>query len=562
MVFRNSGNRQGNLSLRISSTLPCEASREVALGETDHEEGTAIVLRASMVQTVLKDFCSAGDTITDREHLGLFWPVLRRVISQLGYPNDPRDRFVEKIELTVNSCLLAINVLYDGRRADRLVPNEVGELYERYVARRDGIRREELFDRHPYFRLINELSFMFEESSFQAHKALAQVMVREYLDDRYLRLSLAGIMPEVDETMAPMPHHWEKHKISTPYPRLRRYGILDEDDLSAWRKVEGPFRDMGLTLIRQLGIGQFGRVYEACNQFNPHLPRHVAIKIDRIVRGKKKEAIQSAEATMRIGEDLSTAPHVIRVFDAGKLKGKRYTYHILQMVDGDTLDNLVGISGIEHSSMLRPRRGKRSEREVQQDYLKAVKASTRETWRRQRMTRPFLDPLNLSQALDLLTSILLWLEEIHQLNYAVNDLKNGNLMVSRRGQLKGIDLDAYSLITNPMDRVTDFFFLAVSLLLLLLNIKKAHDEPMFGCEGLMHSRESLRDALGGTWPFADVGQVSSGRVTTDQTIELLVDLIQRSRDHSYAQAPDLFTDDIDRLITLKRTIFGTEIVLD
>jgi DNA-binding helix-hairpin-helix protein with protein kinase domain len=46
--------------------------------------------------------------------------------------------------------------------------------------------------------------------------------------------------------------------------------------------------------------------------------------------------------------------------------------------------------------------------------------------------------------MDLLTSIVLWLEEVHALGYAVNDLKNGNLMVSRRGQLKGIDLDTYS----------------------------------------------------------------------------------------------------------------------
>ncbi len=374
--------------------------------------------------------------------------------------------------MTVVSCLLAINLLYDDKRSGRLVPTQIGELYEQYVAQRDQIPREELFDRHPYFRLMNELSFMFDRELTKAHRSLAQVMVREYLDGRYLRLSLAGIMPDVDEVMAAMPYYWEQNKVSTPYPRLRRYGILDEEDLNAWKKVENRFRDMGFTLIRQLGIGQFGRVYEACNQYNPHLPRHIAIKIDRIVRGKKKEAIQSAEQTMRIGEDLASAPHVIRIFDAGKLKGKRFTYHLLQLVDGDTLDNLVGISGIEHSSMLRPRTGRRSEREIQQDYLKAVKASTREIWRRQRMTQPFVDPLTLSQTLDLLTSILLWLEEIHQLNYAVNDLKNGNLMVSRRGQLKGIDLDSYSLIVDPLDRATDYFFLAVSLVLLLLNINK------------------------------------------------------------------------------------------
>ena len=395
-----------------------------------------------------------------------------------------------------------------------------------------------------------------------AHLSYAQVMVREYLDGRYLRLSLAGVMPEVDETMARMPFHWEGNRVSTPYPRLRRFGILDEEDLNAWKKVEGHFRDMGFTLIRQLGIGQFGRVYEACNQFNPHIPRHVALKIDRIVRGKKKEAIQSAEATMRIGEDLSTAPHVIRVFDAGKIKGKRYNYHVLQMVDGDTLDNLLGISGTEHSSMPRPRTGRRSEREVQQDYLKTIKASTREIWRRQRMTHPFTDPLDLAQTLDLITSILLWLEEIHDLGYAVNDLKNGNLMISRRGQLKGIDLDAYSVISEPTDKATDFFFLAVSLLLLLLNVKRPRDEPMTGCEGMMQSRDKILTGLQNSWELGNVARISKGRVETEQIIALLVDLIERSRYHAYAKTPDLFSADIDRLIALKRTIFSNEIVLD
>jgi hypothetical protein len=178
------------------------------------------------------------------------------------------------------------------------------------------------------------------------------------------------------------------------------------------------------------------------------------------------------------------------------------------------------------------------------------------------MTRPFIDPLDLSQTLDLLTSVLLWLEEVHQLNYAVNDLKNGNLMISRRGQLKGIDLDAYSLITDPMDRVTDFFFLAVSLVLLMLNIRKTREQPLASATGVLHSRDAIAEALSNSWPFEDVARISAGRVSTPETVELLVDLVDRSRNHAFAKDPDLFTQDIDRLINLKRAIFGTEIVLD
>jgi hypothetical protein len=135
-------------------------------------------------------------------------------------------------------------------------------------------------------------------------------------------------------------------------------------------------------------------------------------------------------------------------------------------------------------------------------------------------------------------------------------------MVSRRGQLKGIDLDAYGPIQDPMDRATDFFFLAISLLLLLLNINKTRDQPMTGCEGLLRSRDTLLEGLTAAWPFDDVAQISDGRVETEETIELLADLIERSRNHSFAKDPDLFSQDIDRLISLKRTIFATEIVLD
>ncbi len=42
-------------------------------------------------------------------------------------------------------------------------------------------------------------------------------------------------------------------------------------------------------------------------------------------------------------------------------------------------------------------------------------------------------------------------------------------MMSRRGQLKGIDLDSYSKTHSPKDKMTDFMFLAVSLILLLFS---------------------------------------------------------------------------------------------
>ena len=103
--------------------------------------------------------------------------------------------------------------------------------------------------------------------------------------------------------------------------------------------------------------------------------------------------------------------------------------------------------------------------------------------------------------LDLLTSVLLWLEEVHQVNYAINDLKNGNLMMSRRGQLKGIDLDSYAPVHSPRDKVTDFMFLAVSVVLLLLGAKGSFRELRMPWEELIESEERLRAGLLQAWRF-------------------------------------------------------------
>jgi hypothetical protein len=39
-------------------------------------------------------------------------------------------------------------------------------------------------------------------------------------------------------------------------------------------------------------------------------------------------------------------------------------------------------------------------------------------------------------------------------------------------------------------------------------------------------------------------------------------LVGRCRDQTYGEHPDRFSEDIDRLIRLKRTIFAEELVLD
>jgi hypothetical protein len=359
-----------------------------------------------------------------------------------------------------------------------------------------------------------------------------------------------------------MPFCREPKGISTPKPQVGQYGILDQEDLDAWKKVSRPFDDLGLTLLRQLGMGEFGRVYEALNHTNPHIPERVAIKVDRIQKGEKKQAILAAEQTMQIGRDLALSPHVIRIYDAGKLKGKKYTYHVLQLVDGDTLDNLVGVVGEEHSSVRRPESARRSADDVQREFLQSVRRSAGESWRRRRAALRFTEALSLSQLLDLLTSILLWVEEIHTLGYAVNDLKNGNLMVSRRGQLKGIDMDPYSRVVTSLDKLPDFFFLAASLLLLIVKAQPAENSQAVNVERTLSSRDNMWAALRQSWSYGDVARISHGRVETSDVINLLVDLIRKSRNRTYSTDAEVFRQDIDRLIRLKRTVFIEEIVLD
>jgi hypothetical protein len=481
------------------------------------------------------------------------WRVVRRLISQLGFSSQPRDRFLERIQVASKLALVTAHTLYEGTARGSLVPNEVGRVHEYCVCQSHGIGEKKLYQRHPYFRMLNELGAMlFDVSSYQANRELIDVMVREYLDERYLRLSLSGVMPPVSEIMAPMLFRRTNNLISTPYPRLGHYGILDHEDLFAWKRVEGPFREMGFTLLRQLGMGEFGRVYEAINSANPTMPERIALKVDRIT-GEETKAIQDAEVAMQIGRDLAKSPHVIRMYDAGTLSRRQLTYHVLQVVDGETLDDLVALSGKEHASVSRQKRIS-NETDLRGDYDRSIQLSKGEGWRRG-TSETFTESLSLREFMDLQTSILLWLEKIHGLGYVVNDLKNGNLMVSRRGQLKGIDLDAYSAKRLPIDTLTDFLFLATSILLLLLHLGGSREPTSISVQRMLKSRDDLHRGIANALTLGSVAEISHGRVSNDDVVELLAEILVRCRSRTYIDQPDLFSADIDHWIRLKRDIF-------
>ncbi|MDA3875395.1 MAG: hypothetical protein PF795_15720 [Kiritimatiellae bacterium] len=563
LIFENPTNFTSPLHIHATHPLPSLGTREVRFDTDLNPIETDIVLRALTLQSVEERMKAAGKKASDLQKLGILWPVLRRVVSKLGYSSYPRDRFRDRIVLTSKVSFVTIQLLFDGKEKGKLVPNEAGDLYMDFVSERENIKKKHLYLRSDYFRMLNDMSFLVKEKNFANLREVSEVVVRDYLDQQYLRISLAGVMPGMLEWTAPMDFTWvKKRKVETPSPQKGKYGILDQDDYNAWKKLYPHLKDIGFVLLRQLGMGQFGRVYEALNLKNSSIPEHVAIKVDRVRKGKKKEAIQAVDTIMDISRGLSQCPHVIRIYDAGKLKQIDSTYHILQLVDGDTLDNLIGVTGSEHASVYRPPILRTSVKDLKREYLRVIRSTEGEKWRRERMSLPFTDPLSLSQSLDVITSTLLWLEEVHGLNFAINDLKNGNLMISRNGQLKGIDLDTYSPVYTPLDKLPDFFFLAITMLMFMLRVITGGDDEHIKAGGLLSDPKALEQFLKSNWRFGDLTHLSHGRVHTEEVIHWFMNLINHSRDGSFAHEPEMFTACIDQLIHMKRGLVNEEMVLD
>ncbi len=559
LIFENDANRHSRITLLLSATVPSHGTRETR--SHDGNNGEVRLVLSQALALAARDEYDQARTRSSGDQLGVIWPLVARLMNSLAYPPAPRDLFVTKIDLHSRLTYIAINVLYHEQKRGLLWPTDVGSAFAASVSQASGIPIGELGERDAYFRSMSKLGFMLRQAPYSRYEEDARIVSRDYLDPLYVRLSLAGAMPGVLPAMKAMKHTRQGKLVRTPAPALGSYGILDDEDLAAWKTVAGRFSDLGFTLLRQLGMGEFGRVYEALNDNNRAFPERVALKVDRIV-GKKKKAILEAEEAMQVGRALAASPHVIRIYDTGKLSGIRFTYHVLQLIDGDTLDNLVGVTGREHASVSRPPSARGSELEARQEFERAVSSRASELWRRQRLASPFTQALSPAMVLDLLTSVLLWLEEVHQSGFANNDLKNGNLMMSRRGQLKGIDLDSYSKTHSPKDKMTDFMFLAVSLILLLFNAPLSDRGRNVPWEELIESEDRLRAGLATAWPFGDVEAISQGRVSREELTNVLVDLVQRSRQLTYAKHPELFGQDITRLLHLKRRLLFEEFVFD
>jgi hypothetical protein len=562
LLFEHPADPEAPPRIVLSPQIPSTGARE-ASSEEPRSHDTRFVLQSRLARGIWDGIHTAEGLSVD-EKLGIGWPLVSRLLSQVAYPPAPRDRYVAKIRIFAKLLYLSVNLLYDGTSGGRLKPNGAGAAFEALSARQVGVAPNQLIQQHPYFRALARLSFVSRARPYPECADEARVVAREYLDDVYLRLSLASAMPELSAPLRAMSFERKGSKLKTPSPRVGSYGILDAEDRDAWKKVQKPFREIGFVLLRQIGMGDFGRVYEVFNQFNPEFPERLALKVDRIL-GRKKEAILEAEAAMRMGRELARAPHLVRLYDTGKLPGHNYTYHVLQLIEGDTLDALIQVTGVEHGSTGWPPSVRTSEKQAREEYARALRASAKrgdQDWRRRRMGLPFKYPLSAPMVLDVLTSVLLTVEEVHQLGYSINDLKNDNLMLSRRGLLKGIDLDAFARITTPYDKMTDFMFLAAAVILFVFNAPYARPRLGAHWKELAENEALLRAEFAQAWPFGNVESSSDGRVSTEELTELLVDLVQRCHQLDYAREPDLFSADIARVIHVKRRLRAEEFVID
>ena len=295
LLFAHARKGGRRLTVRLSPDVPSDGTREVPRDGTSGHGETRIVLHSRLARYVYEALL--GEPRSPDQRLGLCWPLISRFVSQLGYPESPRDRFAEKIEVFSRITYVSINVLYESRKSGHLIPTPAGCVYEDMVSESSGIPRPELMERHPYFRMLNKLGFLLRGHGYGGDASEVRVAACEYLDTVYLRLSLAGAMPDVAPAMAPMDFERAGRKVRTTAPVIGSFGVVDHEDLEAWKQVADPFRDLGFTLLRQLGMGEFGRVYEALNDNSPNYPGRVALKVDRIV-GKKKKAILEAEDAM------------------------------------------------------------------------------------------------------------------------------------------------------------------------------------------------------------------------------------------------------------------------
>lgn len=136
LVFDNEANQRCQLTLRVSSRVPSEGTRESR--SQDGKTGTVRLVVSLALALAARESHEREQAGGSGARLGAIWALVARVMQSLAYPAAPRDLFVTKIDTHARLTYLAINVLYAEQKRGLLWPTDVGTAFAEATSRTSG----------------------------------------------------------------------------------------------------------------------------------------------------------------------------------------------------------------------------------------------------------------------------------------------------------------------------------------------------------------------------------------------------------------------------------------
>lgn len=153
------------------------------------------------------------------------------------------------------------------------------------------------------------------------------------LCDEFTQRTRAGEKPSVEEYTAAYPELAEQ--IACVFPALMMFGELDQSISESDLQTPDPHEIAGYEIVRRLGSGGMGVVYEATH---PTVSRRMAIKV---LNTHRKDPERIANRFLREAETASRLnhPNIVPFLDCGQ--DGDIAYLSMHYVDGCSLDHLL-----------------------------------------------------------------------------------------------------------------------------------------------------------------------------------------------------------------------------